>query len=152
MAGPQRLGNNCGQLHHLRVGGDAGRWIKEVPDDLEAVLPQVLGRLTLVHGDLQDVAAEGPFDILYGSNTHEHSGRGGSWSKVAAGASPRLGLKSYTELVKPGGHLLATGTFTYAPNALRDHTSNWKQLVTTHAGNWHHHLLERLPPVAEVAA
>lgn len=68
-------------------------------------LEQNLPKLELRHGDLTDIAGDGPFDLLYISNAIEHTGRAGRTMSLAAVAP----------LVAPGGTVILT-TYNANPN------------------------------------
>ncbi len=64
---------------------------------LDAV-PEMLGRLTVIHGDLSDITKYGQLDLLYTSNCHEHCDRNGRLPKA----------DFFAKLLKVGGSVLYT--------------------------------------------
>ena len=92
-----------------------------------------LDKVTFVHGDIMDLAADGQFSLLYVSNAIEHFGRAKKYPK----------LVDFAKLVRPGGFLLATaGTPTTAPASTKEweHVKSIKGLRTT----WIHTLYKRM--------
>lgn len=59
-----------------------------------------LNKLALMHGDLSDLSARGPFDLLYTSNIHEHKNRDGNTPTV----------QKQAELLREGGLLIGCWT------------------------------------------
>lgn len=101
-----------------------------------------LHRVTIIHGDLEDLKEHGPFDVLYASNAMEHSGRGG---KV-----PKMSL--FGELLKDGGYLLATGGSSPFRSASVD--PSWTHLKQIHGfrTSWDHHLIRWSAPTVQPSA
>lgn len=79
-------------------------WSKMDPADLDAACEK-LDKVLVIHGDLQDLAPHGPFDLLYTSNALEHSGRNGP--PTAA---------SFHRLLAEDGTLICTGAIPYEPS------------------------------------
>lgn len=85
-----------------------------------------LDKLTLIHGDISDLATWGPYDLLYVSNAMGHSGRKGV---------PHL--VDFAPLVRAGGFLLFTGTHGV--------DKDWEQVasVSGYRTAWQHVLFRR---------
>lgn len=62
-------------------------------------------KVSFLHGDLDDLAEKGPFDLVYLSNALDYSGRSGRPHK-------------FKEMVKPGGYLLYTQGWRGTPRGL----------------------------------
>jgi len=111
-------------------------WHYATRNTLNAALRN-LDKLTLVHGDLRDLAKYGPFDVVYISNAYEHTNRDRQRPSSAV----------FPDLVKPGGWILAS-RYSYNQNMLSAALppSHWK-LVKEIAGfrtTWLHTAYERL--------
>jgi hypothetical protein len=89
-----------------------------------------LDKLTLVHGDLSDIASKGPFDCLYISNALEHT------SYTGKNPDPAI----MNDLVKPGGFVLSTGY-----GAREKLKTGWKleREVKGVFTSWNHTLMRR---------
>lgn len=57
-----------------------------------------LDKVSFIHGDIHDLGVDGPLDLLYTSNAHEHVGRDGKAKTI----------QGFAQLIKPGGFLLCT--------------------------------------------
>lgn len=95
-----------------------------------------LDKLTLIHGDLLQLAAYGPFDILYTSNAI-------TYGRSCPTPDP-LTLKNVQTLIKPGGLLLATST----PHNEKDHHLVKKVARNGFRGSWNQALFVHQPPPA----
>lgn len=96
----------------------------------------LLDNLTLLHGDLKDLKAHGPYDLVYLSNALEHTtNRENKAPTVASAVDP---------LVKPNGLLLQTGTWNTAV------APGWKLVKALNGTRtaWAHNLLQRAAPAA----
>lgn len=101
------------------------RIYQRIPDSILRVVAKRLDRVTILHGDVRDLGAYAPFDIIYISNAWDGSHMG----RVGLG---RLDLNDgvYT-LLKPGGSILATGFPSYIP-------THWKvdRVKPLHGSAW----------------
>lgn len=95
-----------------------------------------LDKLTLIHGDLLQLAAYGPFDILYTSNAITYS--------RTCPTPDKLNLASVQKLIKPGGLLLTTSTH----HNEKDHHFVKKVARAGFRGSWHQTLFVHQPPPA----
>lgn len=93
-----------------------------------------LDKLTLIHGDLLQLAAYGPFDILYASNAITY-GRSCPTTDV-------LNLTSVAKLIKPGGLLLATSNH----HNEKGHNLVKKVAKNGFRGSWTQRLFVHTPP------
>lgn len=83
----------------LLVGDVFTAW-KALPARLTAKAARKLDRVTFLHGDLTDLQARSPFDLLYVSNALEHSSR----------LRRRLTVDGDLQgILKPGGYLIGCG-------------------------------------------
>ena len=98
-----------------------------------ASLKDALPRLTLVHGDLTDLAAYGKFDALYLSNAFGHVGR--------TKKSPVV--TEVDALLKENALILSTEGPYNKP-------THWKELHAKAGtrGGWTHRLIQRLAPLS----
>lgn len=130
---------------------------KNYPDALEALTAArgKLANVTLLHGDLQDLRAYAPLDVLYLSNAMEHSNRDRR--------SPQL--NEFKDVIPAGGILLGTGgggfggTRWDSPTGRTvriDITNVWAELPTAQGRtHWYHRMLQRkqtVPELSEVAS
>lgn len=98
---------------------------------------QRLCNLTLIHGDITDLASHGVFDCLYLSNALEHINRNSVAPKMDAIAP----------LIKDNGLLIVTHTIGYKPSFETDPTfsSKWDKVraITGTRSGWDHRLLRK---------
>lgn len=108
---PSRVAQGFQQLIDKPGGGDMSstcfKEVKPLAHEWRALPPEKarsarrrLDRVTFLHGDLTDLAKQGPFDLVYLSNALEHSNRRKGYIRTQA-----------TEMeaaVKPGGYVLTT--------------------------------------------
>lgn len=98
---------------------------------LKALIPNI----TLVHGDIRDLANYGKFDIIYGSNAvADHTGHDMSTPK------PPTLLPALTD----NGHIIFTGYGSY-------NFPEFSIEKTTNGGSWVYFLLKRKPAPAALA-
>lgn len=79
-------------------GSSLVRYWKSFPENLVKRAAEKLAKVRFVHGDMTDLIEQGPFDLFYMSNAHEHTTRHGK--------SPVL--TNVAKLLKPGGLVVST--------------------------------------------
>lgn len=102
----------------------AAYWNK-ITDEMVSVVRERIDNLTLVHGDLRDLASYGTFDAVYISNAMEHAAHNGQ--------NPRLG--EIMPFVAPQGIVLFTGSAYIVPDGatIEAHAKDGQDHMT---GGW----------------
>lgn len=112
----------------------SAEWKRAEEDKLRAAA--LIGdRTTVVAGDLYDLKDHGPFDLLYISNAHEHTGINGL---------PRF--ERIAELVTPNGHLLLATNHGFQSSQAVPFTSVAK--INGLRTSWRHELLVKAEQVS----
>lgn len=86
-------------MEHYNYAATKIEWALASISQLEQTCRR-LNCLSLVHGDLTDIASMGPFDAFYASNALEHSGRQEKGTPT---------FESFKALIKEHGYLLLAG-------------------------------------------